>query len=57
LLLEVPLISFAVAPDWTPTAIERAKRWFAAHWRRIAEIGTAFVGLLLIIRGAIELLG
>ena len=25
LLLELPLISFTVAPSWTPTAIERAK--------------------------------
>ena len=24
-LIEVPLICFVVAPDWTPTAIERAK--------------------------------
>jgi hypothetical protein len=56
LLLEVPLITFAVAPDWTPTAIERAKAWFADHWRGIAVIGTALVRLLLVIRGVIELL-
>ena len=56
LLLELPLIGFAVAPDWTATAIDRAKAWFADHWRRIAVIGTALVGLLLVIRGVIELL-
>jgi Sap, sulfolipid-1-addressing protein len=56
LLLELPLISFAVAPDWTPTAVERAKRWFADHWRKIAVIGTALVGLLLVIKGVIEFL-
>ena len=55
-LLELPLISFAVAPDWTPTAPQRAKAWFADHWRRIAVIGTALVALLLVIRGVIELL-
>jgi hypothetical protein len=55
--LELMLIGFAVAPDWTPKAIERFKRWFATHWRRIAVIGTAIVGILLVVRGMIELLG
>jgi len=55
-LLEVPLIGFAVAPDWTGKAVERAKSWFARRWRRIAVIGTGLVGLLLVIRGVIELL-
>jgi hypothetical protein len=54
LLLEVPMLCFAVAPDWTPAAIERAKRWFARHWRRIAVDGTAAIGLLLAVRGVIE---
>jgi len=54
ILLEVPMLSFAIAPDWTPDAIGRAKRWFALHWRRIAVIGTALIGLLLVIRGVIE---
>jgi hypothetical protein len=26
-LLEVPLLSFTIAPQWTPGAIERAKAW------------------------------
>jgi Sap, sulfolipid-1-addressing protein len=55
-LLEVPMLSFAVAPDWTPAAIDRVKRWFALHWRRITVIGTAVIGLLLVIRGVIEFL-
>jgi Sap, sulfolipid-1-addressing protein len=55
-LLEVPMVSFAVAPDWTPAAIDRAKRWFARNWRMIAVIGTALIGLLLAIRGVIEFL-
>jgi Sap, sulfolipid-1-addressing protein len=54
LLLEVPMLSFAVAPDWTPAAIDRAKRWFGLHWRTIAVNGTALIGLLLAVRGAIE---
>jgi len=54
--LEVPLICFAVAPEWTPKAIERAKAWFAHHAHRIAVLGTALIGSLLILRGVITLL-
>jgi len=54
--LELVVTAFSIAPDWTPKAIERFKRWFTSHWRRIAVIGTAIVGLLLVIRGVIELL-
>jgi len=54
--LEVPLICFAVAPEWTPKAIERAKAWFAHHAHRSAVLGTAFIGSLLILRGVITLL-
>lgn len=55
-LLELVLIAFAVAPDWTPKMVERTKRWLAREGRRIAVIGTAIVGLLLVFRGVIELL-
>ena len=50
-LLEVPLICFAVAPEWTPQAIERAKNWFAREAHRIAVLATAILGGLLILRG------
>jgi uncharacterized membrane protein YozB (DUF420 family) len=55
-LIEVPLITFAVAPDWTPRAIERTKAWFASNAHTIAVRGTAALGALLIIRGVITLL-
>lgn len=55
-LLEIPLIGFYAAPEWTPVAVERAKNWFAAHARTIAVAGAAAIGSLLILRGAIELL-
>jgi hypothetical protein len=55
-LIEVPLISFAVAPDWTPRALQRAKDWFARDAHRIGVISTAAIGLLLIARGLITLL-
>src|SRR5262249_37415216 len=31
MLLEIPLICFAVAPEWTPLAIGRFKAWIATH--------------------------
>ena len=33
-LLEVPLVCFVVAPEWTPRAIERAKAWVSRHTQR-----------------------
>ena len=50
-LLEAPLISYAVAPDWTPTAIDRAKAWVGRHWRRFAVLFLTAMGLALVARG------
>jgi hypothetical protein len=52
--LELPLIAFTVAPDWTPNAIARARGWFARYGVRAAIYGAAIVGALLVIRGVIE---
>jgi hypothetical protein len=53
ILLEVPLISFAVAPEWTPVAIERLKAWMRDHGERAVEGILTVVGVLLILRGTI----
>jgi hypothetical protein len=55
-LLEVPLGSFLVAPDWTPRAVERAKLWVSRHAHMFAVRGFAAVGALLVIKGLIGLL-
>ncbi len=55
-LLEVPLICFTVAPDWTPAALERTKAWFGRHGRHALTILAATLGPLLILRGVIELI-
>jgi Sap, sulfolipid-1-addressing protein len=55
-LLEIPLIAFAVAPEWTPTAVQRAKAWFARNAHRAAAIGAGGVGSLLIVRGLVTAL-
>lgn len=55
-LLEVPLVSFFVAPDRTPDAINRAKAWFAREGRTAAVVGFTVLGMLLILRGVITLI-
>jgi hypothetical protein len=55
-LLEIPLACFVIAPDWTPTAIDRAKAWIGRHARRFAVTTLTVLGSLLVIKGLIELL-
>ncbi len=55
-LLEVPLISFAVAPNWTPDAVARAKQWIGRRGRRIAVWGLMALGAALVIKGLTLLL-
>lgn len=55
-LLEVPLVCFAVAPDWTPQAIDRAKAWVSRHAHMFAVRGFALLGVLLVIKGVVGLI-
>jgi hypothetical protein len=54
-LLEIPLICYFVAPDWTPGAVERAKAWVSRHLRMFAVRGLVVVGLALVIKGIVGL--
>ena len=54
-LLETPLIAFAVAPDWTPVAIDRFKGWMARNGAEAIAIGLSVVGAALILRGVLAL--
>ncbi len=56
-LLEVPLASFLIAPQWTPRAVERTRAWVSRHTHVFAVRGFAALGVLLIIKGLIGLLG
>jgi hypothetical protein len=56
LLLEGPIVAFAVAPDWTPRAIDRAKAWVGRHARQVAIYGLGGVGGALVLKGIIGLL-
>jgi len=55
-LVLMPLISFTVAPTWTPKALEEAKTWFSRNDRKIAVLALTVVGAWLLGRGVITLL-
>jgi Sap, sulfolipid-1-addressing protein len=55
-LLEVPLIGFVFAPEWTPRAVDRFKGWFSRNARRLGFRVALVIGLLLIVKGLIYLL-
>ncbi len=55
-LLEVPLIGFVVAPDWTPRAIDRARAWVSRHAHMFAVRGFGAIGVFLVVKGVIGLL-
>ena len=54
-LLEVPLVSFLIAPEWTPRAIQRAKLWVIRHSHVFAVRGLTLFGALMIIKGIVGL--
>ena len=54
-LLEVPLVSFIIAPEWTPRAVDGAKAWVSRHAHTFAVRGLTLVGALLVIKGIIGL--
>jgi Sap, sulfolipid-1-addressing protein len=56
LLLEIPLLGYAFAPERTQRAVTGFREWLARNGRRAATIVAATVGTLLIVRGVIELL-
>jgi Sap, sulfolipid-1-addressing protein len=55
-LIEVPLLSFTIAPKWTPMALERAKGWFGRHGHTAAFIAVTAIGVLLIVQGVVTLI-
>jgi hypothetical protein len=55
ILLELPLISFVVAPEWTPLAVERFKGWMAENGGKALVRALTVVGVLFIARGIITI--
>lgn len=56
MLLEIPLLAYTFAPEWTPKAIERFKLKLRERGRVWAVRVAAVLGLLMIARGVITLL-
>lgn len=56
MLLEVPLLAYTFAPEWTPRAIERFKAKLRERGRIWAVRVATALGLLMIARGVIALL-
>jgi hypothetical protein len=56
MLLEIPLLAYTLAPDWTPKAIERFKHKLSERGRIWGIRIAATLGLLMIARGIVTLL-
>jgi hypothetical protein len=56
LLLELPLLGYAFAPERTKNAVAGFRSWIARSGRNAAIIGAAVLGALLIVRGVVTLL-
>jgi hypothetical protein len=56
LLLEVPLVGFWAAPEWTEKAVVRFRYWIAHNAARAGGHVALVLGVLLIIRGAVFLI-
>ena len=54
LLLEVPLLGYAIRPEWTAAAVQRFGDWLTRRAGRVAVIGGAVAGALLIARGIVN---
>jgi len=56
ILLEVPLLAYTFAPEWTPKAVERFKQKLRERGRIWGIRIAAALGLLMVARGVITLL-
>jgi hypothetical protein len=55
ILLELPLLGYVFAPDWTQDAVTRLRSWMGRKGRTAVVIGAGVIGVLLIARGLINL--
>lgn len=56
MLLEIPLLAYTFAPEWTPKAVERFKQKLRERGRIWGIRVAAVIGLLMVARGLITLL-
>jgi hypothetical protein len=55
LLLEVPLLGYAFAPEKTQDRVTRFRAWLGRNGRRAGVILAAAIGVLLVVRGVVTL--
>lgn len=55
--VEVPIVAFAFAPEWTTATTIRFNAWLGRNARRLAAYVLAAVGLYLTVRGLVQLFG
>jgi len=51
ILLELPLLGYLVAPDWTQGAVTRTRDWLHRKGRTLMAIGLGAIGVYLLIHG------
>jgi len=56
MLIELPLLGYTFAPDWTKDAVARFRAWLARNGRRGGIVLAAVIGVLLVVRGVVTLL-
>jgi Sap-like sulfolipid-1-addressing protein len=56
LLLEIPLLAYAISPESTEAGVQRFSDWLTRNGGRIALIGASAIVIFLFIRGTITLL-
>ena len=56
MLLELPLVGYTFAPDWTQDAVTRFRSWLGRNGRRAGAYFALAIGALLVLRGVITLL-
>jgi len=56
ILLEIPLLGYLIAPERTVVEVQRFRTWLTQSSRRIAVLGAAGIGVILLIRGVIGFL-
>jgi Sap, sulfolipid-1-addressing protein len=55
ILLEVPLLGYAIKPEATGIAVGRFSRWLSRNGGRAALIGAGAIGVILVVRGLVSL--
>jgi hypothetical protein len=55
LLLELPLLGYLLAPEWTQDTVTRFRAWLDRKGRHLGVIGACAIAALLLIRGLITL--